>query len=283
MDAAAPKTTPYLIEADTWLIPNLIPAGPDAFLGMNSMVIRGEQPMVVDTGTPKHRDAWFEQVLSLVEPEDVRWVYISHDDGDHVGNLHELLEMCPNATLIANFFSTERMSVERHPFPLHRMRWLGPGDSLDIGDRRVHLVVPPIFDGPATRGLYDDKTGVLWSVDSFAAMTPGAVFDVREIPTDMFDTSFALLNSLISPWHQWLDPARYRRHCDEVQALNPTATASAHGPVLKGAAIADAFERVRGMAGAPIVQPPGQPLLDEIVAAALQHAQQQGIGQPANA
>ena len=266
MHGAVPETPPYHIADDTWLIPNIIPAGPEAFLGMNSMVIRGPEPVVVDTGTPLHRDAWFEKVLSLVEPEDVRWVYISHDDGDHVGNLHELLEMCPNATLIANFFSTERMSVEHHPFPMDRLRWLGPGDSLDIGDRRLHLVVPPIFDGPATRALFDDKTRVLWSVDSFAAMTPGAVFDVADIPREMFDESFALLNSLISPWHQWLDVALYRRHCDAVEALAPVATASAHGPVLRGAAIADAFERVRAMAGAPIVQPPGQALLDEIVA-----------------
>jgi flavorubredoxin len=270
MDAAqVPSTTPYRISDDTWLIPSLIPAGPGAFIGMNSMVIRGAEPVIVDTSTPLHRDSWFEQVLSLVEPEDVRWVYLSHDDGDHVGNLHELMEMCPNATLIANFFSTERMSVEHHPLPMQRMRWLGPGESFDVGDRRLHLVVPPIFDGPATRALYDDKTAVLWAVDSFASLTPGAVFDVADIPPEMFDEGFALLNSLISPWHQWLDVSRYRRHCDEVESLGPVAVASAHGPVLTGAAIGDAFERVRGMAGAPIVEPPGQPMLDEIVAGLL--------------
>jgi flavorubredoxin len=269
MDAPVPATSPYQLADDTWLIPNLIPAGPGAYIGMNSMLIRGAEPVILDTGTPLHRRSWFEQVLSLVDPEDVRWVFLSHDDGDHVGNLYELMQMCPNATLVANFFATERMSVEAHPLPLDRMRWLGPGESLDVGDRRLHLVVPPIFDGPTTRAAFDDKTGVLWSVDTFAAMVPGATFDVRDVPKEMYDESFALLNSLISPWHQWLDPARYRRHCDEVAALDPQVTASAHGPVLTGAAIADAFERVRAMAGVPIVQPPGQSLLDELVAAAL--------------
>jgi flavorubredoxin len=269
MNAPVPTTSPYRITDDTWLIPHLIPAGPDACLGMNSMVIRGLEPVVVDTGAPLHRDTWFEQVFSLVEPEDVRWVFISHDDGDHIGNLHELLAACPNATLIANFFMTERMSVEHHPLPIDRMRWVGPGESLDVGDRQLHLVVPPIFDGPTTRALYDDKTAVLWAVDSFASMIPGAVFEVADIPGEMYDATFALLNSLVSPWHQWLDVARYRRHCDDVESLGLLAVASAHGPVLRGGAIADAFERVRAMAGAPIVPPPGQPLLEEIVAAAL--------------
>ena len=39
---------------------------------------------------------------------------------------------------------------------------------------------------------------------------------------------------------------------------------SRHGPVLTGAAIDDVFRRVRALAGASIIPPPGQPLLDQI-------------------
>ncbi|HVL83074.1 MAG TPA: MBL fold metallo-hydrolase [Pseudonocardia sp.] len=268
MSSSLPITTPHRIAADTWLITNLAPAGPDVYVPANSMLIRGSEPVVVDTGAPVHRRQWFDQVFSLVDPEDVRWVFLSHDDGDHMGNLHELLELCPNATLVANFFIHKRQTLER-PLPLTRMCWMGPGESFDVGDRRLHLVVPPIFDGPTTRGLYDEKTAVLWAVDSFAALTPGPVHDAKDVPRELFDETFPLLNSLTAPWHQWLDPARYRRHVDSIEALRPRAVASAHGPVLRGDAIPDAFARVRALAGEPIVEPPGQPLLDELVAAAL--------------
>ena len=268
MEAEVPTTSPHRIAADTWLIPNVVPAGPGSYLAVNSMLIRGSEPIVVDTGAPIHRDHWFEQVFSLVEPEDVRWVFLSHDDGDHIGNLRELLELCPNATLIVNFFITERVALER-PLPIHRMRWIGPNESFDVGDRRLHTVLPPIFDGPTTRGLYDESTAVLWTVDSFAALLPGAAFDVSDVPRDMYDETFRLFNSLVSPWHQWLDPVRYRAHTESVEALGLLAVASAHGPVLSGSAIPDAFERVRAMAGQPIVPPPGQPLLDEMIAMAL--------------
>src|SRR5919202_1665829 len=270
MEQTVPTTSPYRIAADTWLIPNLFPAGPGAFVPVNSMLIRGSEPIVVDTGAPVHRDHWFAEVFSLVEPEDVRWVFLSHDDGDHIGNLDELMDRCPNATVVANFFITERVALERQrPLDIHRMRWVGPGESFDAGDRRLHLIVPPIFDGPTTRALYDDKTAVLWAVDSFAAFAPGAVHEVADIPAPMFDETFRLLNSLLAPWHQWLDPARYRAHVDDVEGLGLLAVASAHGPVLTGGAIPDAFDRVRAMAGQPIVAPPGQPLLDQLVAAAL--------------
>src|SRR5687768_16942447 len=77
-----PTTSPVAIAPDTFLIPHLAPVGPDGFVHVNSMLIRGEEPIIVDTGAPIHRESWLEQVFSLVEPEDVRWVFLSHDDGD---------------------------------------------------------------------------------------------------------------------------------------------------------------------------------------------------------
>jgi flavorubredoxin len=265
-----PTTSPQRIAPDTWLVPNLVPAGPGQHLYVNTMVVVGEQPVVVDTGAPLHRDAWLEAVGSIVDPADVRWIFLSHDDGDHIGNLRDLHELAPAATVVANFFSNERARLEPdRALPLDRMVWLDPGDVLDVGDRRMHLVRPPIYDGPTTRGLLDDRTGVLWAADAFAAFTPGAVYEAADLPADMWDGTFPVLNSLVSPWHEWLDPAVYGRHVDAVEALGATTIASCHGPVLRDGFIADAFARVRAMAGQPAVTPPGQGLLDELVAGML--------------
>ena len=63
--------------------------------------------------------------------------------------------------------------------------------------------------------MHDEGTGVLWAVDSFAALTTGAVHEVEEVPKDLYDNRFGLFNSMISPWHEWLGPCRLqppRRH-----------------------------------------------------------------------
>lgn len=263
-----PITQPVPVAADTWLIPNLAAAEPGTYVPVNSMLIRGAEPIIVDTGAPIHREHWLEQVFSLVEPEDVRWVFLSHDDGDHTGALHDVLALCPRATVVINAFGTERLALER-PLPLDRLRWIEPGGTFDAGDRRMRLVLPPIFDGPTTRGVLDERTGVLWSVDSFAALTTGAVHRREEVPDDLYDESFVLFNSLISPWHQWLDTEKYGRHVDSVAGLAPSAVASAHGPILTGGQIDDAFQRVRGLAGMPRLMFPEQPSLDEFVTAAI--------------
>ncbi len=263
-------TVPVEVAKETFLIPNLAPAG-DAMVPVNSMLIRGSEPVVVDTGAPVHREHWLEMVFGLVDPEDIRWVFLSHEDGDHTGGLEAVLDAAPNATLVLNFFETERLALERD-VDLRRVVWREPGDVLDVGDRRLRLFLPPIFDGPVTRGLIDESTGVMWAVDSFAALTPGVVHHVEDIPPEMYDESFVMFNSLVSPWHEWLDPVRYDRHVDTVEALAPRVVLSAHGPILTGGAIHDAFDRVRALAGAPRVIPPGQETLDELLAPALDAA-----------
>lgn len=267
MDATVPTTSPQLIAPETWLIPNLAPAGDGVFLPVNSMVITGREPVVVDTGAPVHRELWLEKAFSVVDPEDVRWVFLSHDDPDHTGSLLDVLERCPNATLVTNFFSVERLALEKPPLPLERMRWIDAGGSFDAGDRTLHLFRPPVFDGPTTRGIYDSKTAAMWIVDTFAALTPGALHDVHDIPRELLDETMPLFNSMVSPWHEWLDPVAYRRHVDEIEAMGILVVASAHGPVLTGGAIHEAFDVVRELGGRPNLPAPGQELLDELLAA----------------
>ena len=270
MHLPVPDTTPREIAPETFLIPNLSPGGADVYVPVNAMVIRGAEPVIVDTGAPVHRELWLEKVFSVVEPEDVRWIFLSHDDGDHTGGLRDALERCPNATLVANFFLVERLGLEME-LPLHRIRSVDHGERFDAGDRTLHLLRPPIFDGPTTRGLYDPTTATMWIVDSFANLVTGedALYDLGEVPADVYDESFRTFNSMISPWHQWLDVAAYHRHVDEVEAMGVLTVASAHGAVHTGPAIHDAFDRVRALAGSPITPDPGQAGLDELLAASL--------------
>jgi flavorubredoxin len=264
-----PATRPLRIADETWLIPNLARSG-ELFLPANSMVIRGREPVIVDTGAPLHRAQWLEKVFSVVEPEDVRWIFLSHDDGDHTGGLFDALERCPNATLVTNFFSVERLALEKPALPLDRMRWLEPGDSLDIGDRVLQLFRPPIFDGPTTRGVFDPKTRAMWIVDSFACLTPGSL-EGEDLADEQLGM-MAMFGSAVSPWHPWLDREVYTRHLRRVEAMGATVTASAHGPVLRGSRLDDAFDRVRALAGAPLIPLPGQELLDTLLASALAEA-----------
>jgi hypothetical protein len=66
-----------------------------------------------------------------------------------------------------------------------------------------------------------------------------------------------------------VDPQRFAAHVDATASLPIEAIASAHGPVLRGDRIQDAFARTRDLVGQPPVPMPGPELLDAMVSGAL--------------
>jgi flavorubredoxin len=235
------------IAPDTYVVRQLAGEGINpAAIFVNSMVITGAEPVVVDCGTAITRQGWLDRTFELVDPADVRWIYLSHDDVDHVGNLLQVLDLCPQATLVATGFMVERMTAD-YLLPLDRMRWINDGETFDAGDRQFTAVTPPVFDSPTTRGLFDEKTGVYWAADSFAAPVTHEVTSIADLDPAFFEEAFVQTHALISPWSRWLDPARYNTHLDRIAALGAATVAGAHAVTLRGAEIGRGIELLRGL------------------------------------
>ena len=262
---------PTKVAADTFVIHSVQPAlGQPLFVYLNSMVILGAEPMIVDTGTIANRTQWLEDVFSLVDPEDVRWIFLSHDDVDHTGNLDEAMTACPNAQLVCNWAMVER-HTNCFDFPLARCRWVMDGEALDIGDRTLHALRPPVYDSPTTRGLFDPTTGLYWSADTFATPLPSLEAGIEDLDTEFWEFGLALFAlGAVSPWLSLVDPVKYGKYVDRVQNLDIKTVAGCHTPVIEGPFIEKAFARIREL---PTIDPPPMPdqsVLDEIVAATAQ-------------
>ena len=262
---------PTKIAADTWVIHSVQPAlGQPLFVYLNSMVILGAEPMIVDTGTIANRDQWLKDVFSLVEPEDVRWIFLSHDDVDHTGNLAETLSACPNAQLVCNWAMVER-HTNCFEFPLNRCRWVADGEALDIGDRTLQALRPPVYDSPTTRGLFDPTTGVYWAVDTFATPLPDPHLSVADLDDEFWDYGLMLFAlGAVSPWLSMVDELKYGRYVDRVQNLAIKTVACCHSPVIEGPFIDRAFAHVRRLPSVDAPQLPNQSVLDQIIAATSQ-------------
>lgn len=236
---------------------------------LNAMVIRGREPIVVDTGAPVNRDHYLEDLFSIVEPADVRWVFVSHDDADHHGNLHEVMAACPNATLVASWFFCERMAGDRLDIPPVRWMWVGDGETLDVGDRTVVAVRPPLYDSPTTRGLFDPSTGVYWASDAYATPVERGTPFVADLDPGFWTEGFTSFQTWNSPWVSMLDPAAFGRACARIEELGVRTIATCHGPTIGPESLDRALEMMRSMPDVDAPPQPGQPVLDEIIASIL--------------
>lgn len=267
-EAPTTRVPPTRVDTDTWVIHQVQNAlGAPLSMYMNSMLIAGREPVIVDTGSVNNRHQWLEDVFGIVDPSDVRWVFLSHDDSDHTGNLVPVMEACANATLVCSWAIVERFG-NAFGFPLQRCRWINDGETIDVGDRRIRAVRPPVYDSPATRGFLDERTGVYWAVDAFATPCPAEpVPTVSDLDRSLWAQGMAMCtHHALSPWVGLVDRARFAAEVDRVGALGITSIATAHSPLITPDRVDEAFALLRDIPDVPVPPAPDQNVLDTILA-----------------
>jgi hypothetical protein len=238
------------------------------FLPINAFVIHAAEPVVIDTGVGLPDRDFVETLGSVLDPADVRWIWLTHPDRDHTGGLFALLDAAPLARIVTTFVGAGIMSTER-PLPMDRVYLLNPGQTLDVGDRTLTGFRPPLFDNPATVGLYDDRAGTCFSSDCFGAPLPSAELaactDAREVPADALRAGQLLWATVDSPWVHNVDPGRFLSTADPIRAMDPAAVLSTHLPPVIGRN-AELFNMLAQAPGTDPFVGPDQQALEEMLA-----------------
>ena len=265
------RCAPQRISDGTWLVRQAQGAlGAPLYVYLNSMVITGSEPIIVDTGTASNRRHWLDDVFGIVDPDDVRWIFLSHDDADHTGNLAEAMTCCRHATLVCSWALVERLTNAFH-FPLSRCRWVDDGDTFDAGDRRFRAIRPPVYDSPTTRGLLDESTGVYWASDAFATpMHHPSVETVAELDATLWrDGHHMFSHHALSPWLGIVDERRFAAAVDRIRSLGLTTIAGAHTPTIFGDRVEAAFDLMGDLVTTAVPPCPDQTMLDALLAASV--------------
>lgn len=203
------------------------------FLPVNTFVLHAAQPVVVDTGLSTPGKNFVRDLAGVIDPADVRWIWITHPDRDHTGGLWELMEAAPHARLVTTFIGVGIMSCQ-WDVPLDRVHFVNPGETLDVGDRQLVGHRPPLFDSPATVGFLDRSSGAFFSSDCFGApLSTGELAtggDATAISADERRGAQLLWAAIDSPWVHSIDRAKYDPQVEAIRRLDPSAVLSTHLP-----------------------------------------------------
>jgi flavorubredoxin len=224
---------PYQVMPDIEVLPAHFPIPGAGFLAVNAFVIKAKEPVLIDTGMGLDSGEFIKALTSVIDPRELKWVWLTHDDADHTGNLRQILEAAPNARLAAYSLAVLRMSTA-WPMPMDRVYWLNPGDSIDAGDRRLTAVRPPLYDNPTTIGAYDDKTEVFFSADCFGAIIQSPAQNTDAIAEADLAQGMAGWASLDNPWVHMTRPDDFSQALDRIRQMAPKMILSAHLPPATG-------------------------------------------------
>ena len=159
----------YKATPDIDVITSNFPIPGLGFVPVNAFVIKGSEPILVDTGTMIETADFMPKLRSIIDPADLKWIWLTHTDFDHIGSLHQLLAENPQLRVITTFLGVGIMSLSA-PLPMDRVNFVNPGESVTLGDRTLTAIRPPAFDNPSTTGFYEKKSGAFFSSDCFGAL-----------------------------------------------------------------------------------------------------------------
>jgi glyoxylase-like metal-dependent hydrolase (beta-lactamase superfamily II) len=222
-----PKMMPaQKIDADTTALISYYPLPGLGVLPVNSFVIHAKEPVLIDTTVGAIRSDYLQELTSVIDPEDLRWIWLTHIDADHIGNLRSLLSLAPNAHIVTSYLGMGKLSLL--DMPLDRIHLLNPGQRLSAGDRELLAVHPPVFDAPETQGVLDLESGILFSSDCFGGLLQTPEESLSAISTDALRQGMITWATIDAPWLHSLDRRVFDSQLQAIRTLRPQMVLSSH-------------------------------------------------------
>lgn len=255
---------PYALRNDVFILPSTLPVPGLGTLPANAFLVKGREPYLVDTGVVVERQAFVSALEQVIDPADLRWIVLTHDDPDHTGALHDLLARAPQAKLATSFISFAKLNLFR-PISPDRLMILNPGERLTLSDRTLTAFRPPLFDAPETTGVYDGRIDTLFAVDAFGCPLTAIPRTANELAVDAIKDAQWLWATVDSPWVTMVDRARFADSLREIERQNPEWIITTHLPPAHRLA----KELCANLAGAPeaaAFTPPSDPMFRAMLA-----------------
>jgi flavorubredoxin len=257
------------VATDTVALSTALPGPGGMMLPVNAYCLLGAEPVLVDTGMSPDTEEFRAALWNLVDPGDLRWIVVTHDDRDHTGSLRAILDEAPQATVVTQFISMVKIG-EDWPLPLDRLRLVGSGDRLDIGDDVLDVFRPPLFDSPGTLAFHAQRRGMCFSSDCLGAFLGGDV-DLAatsdDVPAAEYDAGVGVFASANSPWMHDIAPERWAAGLADLRRRDVGTLLSTHGlPVTGG--LDRLYDAAAGFPTGPAFVAPGHEFVDAMLAMA---------------
>jgi flavorubredoxin len=225
--------TSYTVAPDIEILTSNFPIPGYGLVPINAFVIKGSEPILVETGSAIESAEFMDALRRVIDPADLRWIWLSHTDFDHIGSVHQLLRENPRLRVVTTFLGVGIMGLTA-PLPLDRVYFVNPGEKVTLGNRTLTAVKPPVFDNPCTTGFYDNTSGVFFSSDCFGALLQTVPQSAADIPEQDLRDGQILWATIDSPWLHKVDKNAFASELETIRQISPTIVLSNHLPPAPG-------------------------------------------------
>lgn len=143
------------------------------------VLLNNDAPLIFDAGSHLHSDEIMASLKELLGDETPRYVFLTHTELPHTGNLNVILAEWPDVKLVVSSGILPHVEL---PWWVkeEQIEFAYPGSQGIYGGRTIGFLDAMLKDQPGTQWMYDALTGALFTADAFGYIFPqsaDALFD----------------------------------------------------------------------------------------------------------
>ncbi|MDR1531717.1 MAG: FprA family A-type flavoprotein [Clostridiales bacterium] len=193
----------------------------------NSYVVKGtEKTALVEVVKEKFFDEFIERLRGVTDPGKIDYIILNHTEPDHSGGLAKLLELCPDAEVVATAVGLKfARGICNRDFKSRAVR---NGDSIDLGGAALEFMPLPQLHWPDSMFTYIPQKKTLFTCDSFGCHYCGEAVFNDAIDKDFADAYKYYFDCIMGPFKSFV-----RKALDAIAKLEIETICNGHGPVIR--------------------------------------------------
>jgi flavorubredoxin len=199
------------------------------------------------------------EMLRYVSPEQIKAIFLSHQDPDIVGGLSTWLELCRSPVYVSSIW----IRFLPHYGLKDMARFIGvPNEGMDCEPTpgfQLKIIPAHFLHSEGQINIYDPVSKILFTGDIGAALLP---MDKNDAFVDDFDAHIPYIHG----FHRRYMCSNKAIRCwlDTIADLDITMIAPQHGPIYRGSAVPDFLNWLKHLqCGIDLMRPGGRFMLED--------------------
>lgn len=190
----------------------------------NSYFINADKRAIVETSKLKFWDVYLEKLKQVTDPSEIEYVILNHTEPDHSGNLANVLELAPEATVVGTRLAINYLKDFLGRDFKHMV--VKDGDTLDLGNKTLRFIGAANLHWPDSMYTYLEEDKLLFTCDSFGChYAHPEMYDDKV--GDFSDAFKYYFDVILKPFSKFMLKA-----IEKIRPLEINAVLPGHGPLL---------------------------------------------------
>jgi len=191
----------------------------------NSYLIQADKPTIVETTKEKFWDVYLAKIKSQIDPSTIEYIIVNHTEPDHSGNVRNLLNVAPNATVVGTGNAIRYLTDLIGNGFKHLV--VKDGDTLDLGNKHLSFISAPNLHWPDSMYTWLAEDRLLFTCDSFGAhFCHPEMYD--DLVGDYSDSFKYYFDVILKPFSRFMLKA-----IEKIAHLDIGCICTGHGPLLR--------------------------------------------------